>query len=199
MITRLPNVVFGIIESRRTIRKYKSIMPTEDAIRRISEVPFFILQDFPIPFKLIILQYWARERAVNIINETYSVARDLAVLYNIVPDNLKDWYKEFIKEFIKTLGGAPIMFIGLTDLKNNKNYHFSVSWIIAQAIMIQARAEGLDTGSVTFTSKSIEKELIEDFLAMDYNKWQVAFVLNCGYRDEEPIVKELRSGIYEIY
>ncbi|MEO0144461.1 MAG: hypothetical protein ABIL89_03540 [candidate division WOR-3 bacterium] len=196
---KLPNVVFKTIESRRTIRKYKSVMPTEDAIRRISEVPSFILQDFIIPFTLVILQYWAKERAVNIINQTYSITRDLAILYNIVPDNLKEWWRNYMKEFIKTLGGAPIMFVGLTDLTYNRNYHFSVSWMIAQAMMVQARAEGLDTGPVGFSAKTVEEEFVNYFLRMDYNKWQIAFVLNCGYRDEEPLSRQIKEGIYEIH
>jgi len=196
---RLPSVIFEIIKSRRTIRKYKSQIPPKESINRILDVPYFILKDFPIPFQLVVIQEEARNKAVNIINQTYSVARDLAVLYNMVPDDLKDWYKNFMKEFVRTLGNAPIIIIGLTDLKNNAEYNFKISWIIAQAIMIQAKSEGLDTGSITFSSKTVEEELIRDFLKMDINRWSIAFVLNCGYRDEEPIVKEIKGGIYEIY
>jgi Nitroreductase len=196
---RLPSVIFEIIKSRRTIRKYKSQIPPKESINRILDVPYFILKDFPIPFQLVVIQEEARNKAVNIINQTYSFARDLAVLYNIVPDDLKEWYKNFMKEFVRTLGNAPIIIIGLTDLKNNAEYNFKISWIIAQAIMIQAKSEGLDTGSITFSSKTVEEELIRDFLKMDINRWSMAFVLNCGYRDEEPIVKEIREGIYEIY
>ncbi|MFZ8846313.1 MAG: nitroreductase family protein [Candidatus Hydrothermia bacterium] len=196
---RLPSVIFEIIKSRRTIRKYKSQIPPKESINRILDVPYFILKDFPIPFQLVVIQEEARNKAVNIINQTYSVARDLAVLYNIIPDDLKEWHKNFMKEFVRTLGNAPIIIIGLTDLKNNAEYNFKISWIIAQAIMIQAKSEGLDTGSITFSSKTVEEELIRDFLKMDINKWSIAFVLNCGYRDEEPLVKEIREGIYEIY
>ena len=196
---RLPSVIFEIIKSRRTIRKYKSQIPPKESINRILDVPYFILKDFPIPFQLVVIQEEARNKAVNIINRTYSVARDLAVLYNIIPDDLKEWHKNFMKEFVRTLGNAPIIIIGLTDLKNNAEYNFKISWIIAQAIMIQAKSEGLDTGSITFSSKTVEEELIRDFLKMDINRWSMAFVLNCGYRDEEPIVKEIREGIYEIY
>jgi nitroreductase len=196
---RLPSVIFEIIKSRRTIRKYKSQIPPKESINRILDVPYFILKDFPIPFQLVVIQEEARNKAVNIINQTYSVARDLAVLYNIIPDDLKEWHKNFMKEFVRTLGNAPIIIIGLTDLKNNAEYNFKISWIIAQAIMIQAKSEGLDTGSITFSSKTVEEELIRDFLKMDINRWSIAFVLNCGYRDEEPLVKEIREGIYEIY
>ena len=195
---KLPSVVFEIIKNRRTIRKYKSQIPPKESINRILDVPYFILKDFPIPFQLVVVQEEARNKAVNIINQTYSIARDLAILYNIVPDEMKEWYKNFMKEFIRTLGNAPIIIIGLTDLKNNAEYNFKISWMIAQAIMIQAKSEGLDTGSITFSSKSVEEELIRDFLKMD-NKWNIAFVLNCGYRDEEPMVKEIKEGTYEIY
>ncbi len=197
-MNKLPNIAFDVIKSRRTIRKYKSEFPSKDTIKRISNVPFFILQDFPIPFLLLVVESDARNRAVNIISQTYSVARDLAVLYNVVPDELKDWYRNFIKEFVKTLGDAPLMFIGLTGAENFE-YNFKISWMIAQAIMIQAKAEGLDTGSITFTSKSVEEELFRDFLKIDPNEWKIAFFLNCGYRDEEPILKEIKEGIYEIH
>lgn len=196
---KLPSVVSEIIKNRRTIRKYKSQIPPKESINRILDIPYFILKDFPIPFQLVVLQEEARNRAVSVINQTYSIARDLAVLYNIVPDEMKEWYKNFMKEFVRTLGNAPIIIIGLTDLKNNAEYNFKISWMIAQAIMIQAKSEGLDTGSITFSSKTVEEELIRDFLKMDINKWNIAFVLNCGYKDEEPIVKEIKGGIYEIY
>jgi len=77
---RLPSVIFEIIKSRRTIRKYKSQIPPKESINRILDVPYFILKDFPIPFQLVVIQEEARNKAVNIINQTYSVARDLAVL-----------------------------------------------------------------------------------------------------------------------
>lgn len=196
-MNKLSNFVFDTIKERRTIRKYKLEIPPRDVIKRIAEVPYFILQDFPIPFELVILEYEAREKAVKIMRQTYSIAKDLAILHNMVPDELKDWYREYMKNFINTLGGAPILFIGLTDIDNI--YNWNVSWLIAQAIMIQAKAEGLDTGSITFSSKSVEKELVEGYLKMDNNKWKIAFVLNCGYRDEEPMEKQIKGGIYEIY
>jgi hypothetical protein len=195
----ISKLVFNVISSRRTIRKYKPDLPNEDSIRRISDIPFFILSDYPIPFQLVILQYNARERAVSILNQTYSVARDIALIGKIVPENLREWWINYIKEFIKTLGGAPIIFVGLTDLKSEKKfYHFKIAWMIAEAIMVQARAENLDTGSFTFASQSIQEEFIGDFLKMDKEKWNIAFALNCGYRDEEPLLKEIKPDAYEI-
>ncbi len=186
------------IKSRRTIRKYlRDRIPSREIVQRITSIPFYILEDFPIPFLMIVLEDRARDRGVEIITKTYEVARDLALQGNIIPPELRDWYIDYIKQFVRTLGNAPIVLVGLTDLASENRYrNFAVSWMIAQAIMVHARAEGLDTGSFTFTSKSVQTEFVRDFLKMDEKLWQIAFTLNLGYRDEEPLPKEIREDVF---
>jgi hypothetical protein len=88
-------------------------------------------------------------------------------------------------EFIKDLGGAPITLIGLTKLYDWKEEkwadwairNWKVSWMIAQAIMLYAKKNGLDTGSFTFSNLSIEEKILEFLGERDLN---IAFVLNLG-------------------
>jgi nitroreductase len=67
--------------------------------------------------------------------------------------------------------------------------------MIAQAIMLYAKKNGLDTGSFTFASASIEEKILEFLGERDLN---MAFALNLGYRDENPLPKDVEWKVVEI-
>ncbi len=71
---------------------------------------------------------------------------------------------------MKDLGGAPITLIGLTKLYDWAIRNWKVSWMIAQAIMVRVRKNGLDTGSFTCADTNVKKEVVaflgkEDLIA----------------------------------
>jgi nitroreductase len=137
------------------------------------------------------------------MRQHYSIFRDLALIGKAVPEEARPMLEKLMVEFMKDLGGAPITLIGLTKLYDWKEEkwpdwairNWKVSWMIAQAIMLYAKKIGLDTGSFTFSSASIEEKILEFLGERDLN---IAFVLNLGYRDENPLPKDVEWKVVEI-
>lgn len=196
-------MVLNFIKNRRTIRKYKKDMPERGVLEEIYSAVKDVLKYYPIPFKLYVLSGLGRAEAVKVMRLNYSAVKDIAVLGKIVPDEFKPYVENLMREFLKDLGGASITLIGLTKLHDwlDKNwpedriYNFKVSWMIAQVIMLVAKKNGLDTGSFTFQNVTVEKEMLEFLGERDFN---IAFALNLGYADEEPIPKEVEWKVTEI-
>jgi len=197
-------MVLDLIKQRRTIRKYKrGLIPSEEALEEILSAVRLIYAQYPIPFKLYIVSGRTRLELIPLMRQHYSIFRDLAIIGKAVPEEARPIFEKLMVEFMKDLGGAPITLIGLTKLYDWKEEkwpdwairNWKVSWMIAQAIMLYAKKNGLDTGSFTFVSASIEEKILEFLGERDLN---IAFVLNLGYRDENPIPKDVEWKVAEI-
>ncbi len=195
--------VLKFIKNRRTIRKYKPDTPSDEVIQSILRSVEEVLKPFPIPFKLYILMGKAREESLSIMRLNYSIVKDIAILGRIVPEEFKEHLNNLMREFLKDLGGAPITLIGLTKLDSwDKDkwdeetlYNWKVAWMIAEVIMLEAKKNGLDTGSFTFHNITVEKEMKEFLGEQDLN---IAFALNLGYADETPVPKEIDDRKFTI-
>jgi nitroreductase len=197
-------MVLDFIKQRRTIRKYKrGLVPSEEALENILSAVRLIYAQYPIPFKLYIVSGRTRLELVPLMRQHYSIFRDLAIIGKAVSEEVRPIFEKLMVEFMKDLGGAPITLIGLTKLYDWKEEkwpdwairNWKVSWMIAQAIMLYAKKIGLDTGSFTFSSASIEEKILEFLGERDLN---IAFALNLGYRDENPIPKDVEWKVAEI-
>ena len=197
-------MVLDFIKQRRTIRKYKrGLVPSEEALEEILSAVRLIYAQYPIPFKLYILSGRSRLELIPLMRQHYSIFRDLAFIGKAVPEEARSMVEKVMVEFMKDLGGAPITLIGLTKLYDWKEEkwpdwairNWKVSWMIAQAIMLYAKKIGLDTGSFTFSSASIEEKILEFLGERDLN---IAFALNLGYRDENPLPKDIEWKVAEI-
>jgi len=197
-------MVLDFIKQRRTIRKYKrGLIPSEEALEEILSAVRLIYAQYPIPFKLYIVSGRTRLELVPIMRQHYSIFIDLAIIGKAVSEEVRPIFEKLMVEFMKDLGGAPITLIGLTKLYDWKEEkwpdwairNWKVSWMIAQAIMLYAKKNGLDTGSFTFASASIEEKILEFLGERDLN---IAFVLNLGYGDENPIPKDVEWKVVEI-
>ena len=197
-------MVLDFIKQRRTKRKYKrELIPSEEALEEILSAVRLIYAQYPIPFKLYIVSGRTRLELVPIMRQHYSIFIDLAIIGKAVSEEVRPIFEKLMVEFMKDLGGAPITLIGLTKLYDWKEEkwpdwairNWKVSWMIAQAIMLYAKKNGLDTGSFTFASASIEEKILEFLGERDLN---IAFVLNLGYGDENPIPKDVEWKVVEI-
>jgi nitroreductase len=197
-------MVLDFIKQRRTIRKYKrGLIPSEEALENILSAVRLIYAQYPIPFKLYIVSGRTRLELIPLMRQHYSIFRDLALIGKAVPEEVRPVYEKLMVEFMKDLGGAPITLIGLTKLYDWKEEkwpdwairNWKVSWMIAQAIMLYAKKNGLDTGSFTFAGASIEEKILEFLGERDLN---IAFVLNLGYGDENPLPKDVEWKVAEI-
>ncbi len=197
-------MVMDFIKQRRTIRKYKrGLIPSEEALEEILSAVRLIYAQYPIPFKLYIVSGRTRLDLIPLMRQHYSIFRDLAIIGKAVSEEVRPIFEKLMVEFMKDLGGAPITLIGLTKLYSWKEEkwpdwairNWKVSWMIAQAIMLYAKKNGLDTGSFTFASASIEEKILEFLGERDLN---IAFALNLGYRDENPLPKDVEWKVVEI-
>jgi nitroreductase len=197
-------MVMDFIKQRRTIRKYKrGLVPPEEALEEILFAVRLIYAQYPIPFKLYVVSGRTRLELVPLMRQHYSIFRDLALIGKAVPEEARPMLEKLMVEFMKDLGGAPITLIGLTKLYDWKEEkwpdwairNWKISWMIAQAIMLYAKKNGLDTGSLTCESRMIEDKVLEFLGERDLN---VAFVLNLGYGDENPIPKDVEWKVAEI-
>ena len=197
-------MVLDFIKQRRTIRKYKrGLIPSEEALEEILSAVRLIYAQYPIPFKIYIVSGRTRLELIPIMRQHYSIFIDLAIIGKAVSEEVRPIFEKLMVEFMKDLGGAPITLIGLTKLYDWKEEkwpdwairNWKVSWIIAQAIMLYAKKNGLDTGSFTFSSASIEEKILEFLGERDLN---IAFALNLGYRDENPLPKDVEWKVAEI-
>jgi nitroreductase len=197
-------MVLDFIKQRRTIRKYKrGLIPSEEALEEILSAVRLIYAQYPIPLKLYIVSGRTRLELIPLLRQHYSIFRDLAFIGKAVTEEARPMLEKLMVEFMKDLGGAPIILIGLTKLYDWKEEkwpdwairNWKVSWMIAQAIMLYAKKNGLDTGSFTFSSASIEEKILEFLGERDLN---IAFALNLGYGDENPIPKNVEWKVAEI-
>jgi nitroreductase len=199
-------MVLDFIKQRRTIRKYKKgLIPSEEALEDILSAVRLIYAQYPIPFKLYIVSGRTRLELIPIIRQHYSIFRDLSLIGKEVSEEMRPAYEKLMVEFMKDLGGAPITLIGLTklyDWKEEKEKwpdwairNWKISWMIAQTIMLYAKKNGLDTGSLTCASTNIEDKILEFLEERDLN---IAFILNLGYGDENPIPKNVDWKVVEI-
>ncbi len=197
-------MVLDLIKQRRTIRKYKrGLIPSEEALEEILSAVRLIYAQYPIPFKLYIVSGRTRLDLIPTMRQHYSIFIDLAIIGKAVSEEVRPIFEKLMVEFMKDLGGAPITLIGLTKLHDWKEEkwpdwairNWKVSWMISQAIMLYAKKNGLDTGSFTFSSASIEDKVLEFLGERDLN---IAFALNLGYGDENPIPKDVEWKVAEI-
>jgi Nitroreductase len=197
-------MVLDFIKERRTIRKYKrGVFPPREALEEILSVTRLIYAQYPIPFKLYIVSGRTRLDLVPFMRQHYSIFRDLAIIGKLVSEEIRPMYEKIMVEFMKDLGGAPITLIGLTKLYDWKEENWpdwavrnwKVSWMMSQAIMLVAKKNGLDTGSFTFSGATVEDKILEFLGERDLN---IAFVLNLGYADENPLPKKIEWKVAEI-
>ncbi len=190
------------IKSRRTVRRFNRFATIDPAkLNRILEaalwapLSIYQLQDW----KFIVLQNAARDKAVEIITQDPTISKYIRYMYEHMPWGREENWADRAVEFGKTMGDAPVVIISL--VKNDHNVHrlghnYAAAWCAAQNMMLQANAEGLDSGVISFVSHKMENELIH-FLGFDPDEWRAAFALNIGEGEEtpEPIPRQTEGCI----
>ncbi len=184
------------IRTRRTIRRYRPDPVDEDVLDGIIEKVVEISDGIGADVRTVVLKGKERERLVNYMRLLYDPVRDLAIMSKIVPSVMRDFFLNFLKEFKKTLGGAPIAIVGLSNTKDK--IAWTKSWFVAELIMTEARRIGLDTGSITFQTKSIEETIKRELLNYT-GPLGIAFVLNLGYRDEDLPPREIKGHDFSVF
>ncbi len=180
-----------LIKTRRTCRsfdKFKEVDPNKlDTILEAAiwaPLSIYQLQER----KFVLLKGAAREKAAAVIVKDPTVLKYMRYMYDHQPWGRDEAWENKAIEFAADLGAAPVMVLALTQKNANRHkmeHNLATMWCAAQNMMLQAHAEGLDSGVVTFASEKVKKQLVE-LTGMDSEKWEPVYILNVGESREDP-------------
>jgi len=204
-----PFKTLDLIKSRRTIRKfdYTRAVP-EDALQRVLEAgtwapysPYYIQG-----WKFIAFRGQARDTVASIIIRSRAILKYLRYMYEHSPYGAEheSWeeheWKEYAHEFAKNLGNAPVIILGFVPKDPHPTIRFHLlasAFAASQNMMLQATAEGLGTGLISFKSPHLEAELVLT-AGLEVDKWSFVFAMNLGYAAERPSASPRQDGLIEI-
>ncbi|MCB0291895.1 MAG: nitroreductase family protein [Calditrichaeota bacterium] len=204
-----PEALLELIKSRRTVRRFERDKDVDNhALTRILEAGTWApyAPYHPQGWKFVALKHKQREKAVSHIVKSDTIKKYMEAAYQAEPwdkaesGKVKQAWQEFAGDFVRNLGEAPVLIVGLvpaSDYPTVRNYNDESAWSAVQNMMLQAEAEGLNSGVCTFHSPRIESELIE-YLGFPPDQWTIAFVLNVGYAREVPKARPREAGLFEI-
>ncbi len=141
-----------LIQSRRVVRHFdRDREIPADALQRITRAalwaPLSIYQ--PQGWKFIVLSGNERERIGNMVREDHTVLKFVRFMFEQSSFKDEEEWTRMAEEFGKTLGNAPVMILCLVHFDYHSlklTHNLSATWCAAQNMMLQAHAEGLQTG-----------------------------------------------------
>ena len=185
-----PQAVLRLIKNRRTVRSFQRKPVPPAALKRILEAgnwaPFSIYA--PQGRQLFALVGAERDAAVEIVRQCPTVVKYMRFQYDAAPYGHEQAWAERAHEFGQTLGGAPVLIVTVTKVAQQRlsmMHNMAAAWVAAENMMIQAAAEGLATGVITFSTPKVQAALLQQ-LGLASGEWVVANVLNVGYPAETP-------------
>jgi len=192
-----------VIKSRRVVRRFDPDHPVnEDSLNRILEAgiwaPLSIYH--PQKWKFVAMRGEERDRAVDIIVEDHTVLKYIRYMYEQALIGHDEEWKQEAEYFGKTLGEAPVVVVCLVvyDPHIHKfGHNMGAAWCAAENMMLQAEAEGVQSGVISMASPRLQGELVQH-LGFDADVWVPAFILNIGHSEEipEPLERQIEGVIY---
>lgn len=203
-----PSEVFNLIQSRRTVRQFTKKAVSKTSLERILKAGTWApyAPYFPQGWKFVAFKGNQRDRAVSIITQSKTILKYIRKAYEASPwgplsESAEEHdIKAFAAEFAKNLGQAPVIVVGFIPYSGSDQilgHNYSSAWCAAQNMMLQAEAEGLNTGVVTFHSPAVENQLI-DLAGLKKSDWVVAFTMNVGHATVKPKAAKRMTGRYEV-
>jgi len=204
-----PEDVLNLIKTRRTVRKFDPEKPVgNESLNRILEAGTWAPYGpyFPQGWKFIAVKGAKREQIISIVTKSQTVLKYLRTQYETAPwaaeaeSKAEHETKEFAKEFGHTLGRAPVTILALVPYSESlavRGHNMGSAWAAAQNMMLQAQAEGLNSGVITFHSPAVQHKLTE-VLELSGDEWMVVYLLNIGYGIESPEAPHRKEGLSEI-
>jgi nitroreductase len=129
-----------------------------------------------------------RDAAVEIVKKCPTIVKYLRLQYETSPYGREQEWSDKTRDFGTTMGNAPALIVTAVKVTPERfpmMHNMAAAWVATQNMMIQAAAEGLSTGVVTFSTRSVQAELVQR-LRLTPGDWVVANVLNLGYPDDRP-------------
>ena len=182
-----------IIESRRSIRKFKPDPIPMDIIERIMESAIWAPSAMNRQvWKFFVLTGEMRDR--------------LALLHNTILEGMEEKIRETYGEegvairrnLYTNFAGAPVAVVCFTELQDPEKPHSDIvsASLACENLVLQAHSMGV--GTLTMTSSRTVKEEISFLCGLDSNKMELVMVILLGYPDEapEPSARRKKRVIY---
>lgn len=178
---------YKLLESRRSIRKYKSQMPDRAVIEKI------LAAGMQAPsgknrqnWRFFVVSGTKREEYLKYSQKSWLGIKD------ILKQRLKPSLYDFTERFFFTLGDAPVIIFCYSHNSNDERYHTSIGsvYMAAENINLAAVVEGL--GTCTMGAPLEIKEDVDKFLGVvdlpEYKAGELELLcaIVLGYPDHEP-------------
>ena len=181
------NKFYQLLESRKSIRKYKSTSVPKETIEKI------LMAGMHAPsgknrqnWRFFVLQGKKRDEYLKLSQKSWLGIKD------ILEKRLKPSLYEFTERFFFTLGEAPVVVLCYSYNDEEERYHTSIGsvYMAVQNINLAAIAEGL--GCCTMGAPLEIKSDVDKFLGVDQlpehkaGKLELRCAVVMGYPDHEP-------------
>lgn len=174
---------WSVLESRRSIRRFKSIDVEPEKIQKCLEAAFQAPSSFNSqPWKFYVATGKTRDELIKIIKKFPIYIAELMDHFPILKDPEK---QEFVKKFAENLGGAPVLIV--VTMPETTNPMVEKYQLIACGAAIEnfhLAATYLGLGTVCITSAGFVEEEVLNYLGVKGEK--LVSVLPLGYPDESP-------------
>ncbi len=178
---------YQLLESRKSIRKYKSTSVPKEIIEKI------LMAGMQAPsgknrqnWRFFVLQGKKRDEYLKLSQKSWLGIKD------ILEKRLKPSLYEFTERFFFTLGEAPVVVLCYSYNDEEERYHTSIGsvYMAVENINLAAIAEGL--GCCTMGAPLEIKSDVDKFLGVDQlpehkaGKLELLCAVVMGYPDHEP-------------
>lgn len=178
---------YQLVQSRKSIRKYKKDMPDKDVLERIlqaaTHAPSGKNQQ---NWRFIVITGAKKDEYLKYSQKSWLGIKD------VLQKKLKPSLYDFTERFFYTLGDAPVVVFCYSHNTPDERYHTSIGsvYMAAQNINLAAQVEGL--GCCTMGAPLEIKEEVDKFLGVDqwpeYKAGQLELLcaITLGFPDHEP-------------
>jgi nitroreductase len=178
---------YQLVESRKSIRKYKPEMPPRDVIERILNAGMHAPSGKNRQnWRFFVVTGKKREEYLKYSQKSWLGIKD------ILQKKLKPSLYDFTERFFFTLGDAPVLIFCYSLNTSEERYHTSIGsvYMAVENINLAAVAEGL--GSCTMGAPLEIKEEVDQFLGVtslpEYKSGELELLCGVvlGYPDHSP-------------
>lgn len=178
---------YQLIESRKSIRKYKPQAVAIEVIKRILSAGTHAPSGKNLQnWRFVVVTGNKRDEYLQYSQKSWESIKD------ILQQRLKPSLYDFTERFFYTLGDAPVIIFAYSQNSSEERYHTSIGsvYMAVENMNLACLAEGL--GSCTMGAPLEIKDQVDRFLGVDQwpehkaGELELLCAMVCGYPDHNP-------------
>lgn len=178
---------YKLIESRKSIRKYKETSPPKEVIERVLSAAMHAPSGKNMQnWRFFVVTGKKRDEYLQYSQKSWLGIKD------ILKDKLKPSLYEFTERFFFTLGGAPVVIFCYSVNHPEERYHTSIGsvYMAVENLNLAALVEGLGCctmGAPLEIKSDVDQFLgVEKFAEFKAGQMELLCAVTLGYPDHEP-------------